>query len=246
MQGEILIAIKRLRESIISGDEEAARAAARAALDALGDGNPMELIVEAIQPALETIGEEFRSEAIFLPELILSGDAAQAATDVILPMLSGGAGVQIGIVIIGSPKGDLHDIGKNIVGALLKAYGYRVVDLGVDVTPNEFVKAAEREKADIIAVSTLLSTCLPYQREIIRLLCDMQARGRFFVVCGGGPVTPEWVREIGADGYGREATDAIELCRRLLEGSGVPPLTQPVIVGALRKRSEVRTDASPM
>ena len=238
---EIERLVTQLREAILAGDENTARETTHAAIRALGKGDPMTLIATAVQPALDVIGERFRSGEAYLPELILSGDAARASIEIILPLLADGSTIQKGIVVIGSPRGDLHDIGKNIVGALLTAYGYKVVDVGVDVAPHEFVKAAEREGALIIAASTLLSTCLPYQREIIHLLCDMQIRERFFVICGGGPVTPEWVEEIHADGYGREATDAIVLCNQLVSSELRPPLAQPIVVGALKRKREVQT-----
>ncbi len=146
MPADIQLAVRELREAILAGDEEAARAATRAAFDELGDGDPMQLIAAAVQPALEDVGKRFRSEEIFLPELILAGDAARVATEIILPRLPVGAVVQKGVVILGSPRGDLHDIGKNIVGAMLRAYGYRVVDLGVDVPPQRLCQGGSARR----------------------------------------------------------------------------------------------------
>jgi methylmalonyl-CoA mutase cobalamin-binding domain/chain len=229
--------VKELEQAILAGSEEEAIKLTKKAVERITDQDSVDLISCAIQPALNQIGDKFQSGDIYLPELMLSGYAAQAAIEIILSLVPSLEGVQKGTVVIGTPSGDMHDIGKNIVGALLTAYGYKLVDLGVDVSPNEFVRAAQKEKAEIIATSTLLSTCLPYQREIINLLKDMNCREDFYVICGGGPVTPEWVSEIKADGYGREANDAVSLCNALMSHQIAPPLASPQIYGALKKKS---------
>ena len=139
-----------------------------------------------------------------------------------------------GKVVIGTIQGDLHDIGKNVVAALLSANGLEVVDLGTDVTPRKYVEAAKREGANIIAISTLLTTSLPFHREIVRLLQDTHTRQDYFVVVGGGPVNAEWAEKIGADGYGRDAHDAVKLCRYLSTEDLKPPLAKPIVIGSLQ------------
>lgn len=237
MDQEFAKRIAELKEAILVGDETAAADTTRLAIEQLGDHEAIDLISDAVRPALDLAGEKFQAGEMYLPELMLAGYAAQVAIELILPLLPSPESALKGTVVIGSPTGDLHDIGKNIVSALLTAHGFKVVDLGVDVPPSGFIKSAQKEGTDIIAVSTLLSTCLPYQREIVNLLSDMGCRDQFYVICGGGPVTPEWVQEIRADGYGREAADAVALCDSLLSHRLPPPLPQPRILGALRRKT---------
>ena len=133
-----------------------------------------------------------------------------------------------GKVVIATATGDIHDIGKNIVSALLTVSGFEVFDLGVNVDVKQILHKADEVKADIIALSTLLSTSLPYQRDVLRYLNDAGKRDRYFVIVGGGPVAPDWARQIGADGYGRTAAHAVDLCKKLVSG-GKPPLAEPLV-----------------
>ncbi len=223
--------LEALKTAVIEGDEDSSAAAAGAAIES--GIQPMEIIKKGISPAMEVVGDAFETGEAFLPELILSGDAARSALDLILPNISTDDPHAVqGTVVIGTIFGDAHDIGKNIVGAILAAHGIKVIDLGINVPPREYVEAALREEATIIAVSSLITTSLPYHREIVKLLVDRGERAKFFVIVGGGPVTPEWAAEIGADGYGRDARDAALVCQQLLEGKA-PPLDEPIVVGGL-------------
>jgi len=222
-----------LMAAVVDGEEEDSAAAAQAALDAGLD--PLTLVNEAIQKPLEKVGKDFESGDCYLPELILVGDAARAASDVIMPHISAEdmAGSLQGKVVIGVVSGDLHDIGKNIVAAFLAAQGLKVVDLGTDVSPKEFVETVVRENAEYLIISTLLSTSRPFYRQIVQLLEARNKRTETFVLVGGGPVTPKWAAEIGADGYGRDAKDAVDLCRLLSDMVQKPPLSEPILVNAL-------------
>ena len=225
--------IPALLAAVTNGDDVEAARIAEAGLSAGLD--PLALVKDGIQPALERIGQQFQCGQLFLPELILAGDAATAALDVIKPRLVSAAGGSArGKVVIGTIQGDLHDIGKNVVGALLTAHGFQVVDLGTDVTPKKYVETAQGEKASIIAISSLLTTALPYHEDVVRLLQDLGRRQNHFVIVGGGPVNPQWATQIGADGYGRDAQDAVELCQALLETDEKPPLKQPLCFGTLK------------
>jgi methylmalonyl-CoA mutase cobalamin-binding domain/chain len=133
-----------------------------------------------------------------------------------------------GRVVLGTVSGDLHDIGKNLVATMLTVGGFGVTDLGVNVSPLEFVKAAREQRANILALSSLMTASLPYQREVIDLLSEMGQRENYYVIVGGGPVTPEFARQIGADGWAENAAQATGLCRRLVE-SGKSPGTETVI-----------------
>jgi methylmalonyl-CoA mutase cobalamin-binding domain/chain len=225
--------IDALRQVIVDGDEEEAPLKARAAIEAGVD--PSTLIKQAINEPMEDVGKAFQDGDIFLPELIMIGDAARAASDVIVPHISvedldASAG---GTVVIGTIQGDMHDIGKNIVAAYLMATGFKVKDLGTDVTPKDFVRAVVDEKADVVAISTLLSTTQPLFANIVKTLVDSGQREKVYVVVGGGPVTPEWAADIGADGYGRDAGDAAELTRQVLGSDKKPPFDKPLVLGAL-------------
>jgi methanogenic corrinoid protein MtbC1 len=226
--------IAKMKAAVIEGEEEEARAIAVTAIQELKIDDPIRLVREGIQPAMDKVGKDFETGEAFLPNLMCAGDAAIEALEIILPALQGDDSALRGVVVLGTVFGDLHDIGKNITSAILTANGFKVIDLGVNVAAREFVDAAEKAGAQIIATSTLLSTCLPYQRELVNLLKDSGRREKFFVICGGGPVTPEWVAEIGADGYGREAASAVSLCSQLLTGEYSAPLEAPIIEGALK------------
>lgn len=226
--------IKKLSEAVAEGEEEEAAEFAEQAVAA--EIAPMVLVKQAIQPAMDIVGKRFEDGDAYLPELILAGDAARAALDKIIPEISGEEeAAEQGTVVIGTLFGDNHDIGKNIVSAILAAHGFKIVDLGINVPPKDYVAAAEKENANIIAASTLITTSLPYQRQIVQLLKDMGKRDKYYFIVGGGPVTPEWAQEIGADGYGRDANDAAAVCRKLLEGDENPPLQKAVIEGALKR-----------
>lgn len=234
MSNETELAL-RLRNAVAEGDDIEA---SRATEEALAAGmSPLALVNGSIQDALNEVGAKFEVGDLYLPELILAGDAAAAALAILKPHLSTGqtdSRMGRGKVVIGTIQGDLHDIGKNVVGALLSANGVEVVDLGTDVTPRKYIEAAKREGANIIAISTLLTTSLPFHREIVRLLQDMHMRNDYFVIVGGGPVNADWAEKIGADGYGRDAHDAVKLCRYLISEDVKPPLAKPITFGALQ------------
>ena len=207
MSNEVDLAL-RLRNAVAEGDDIEAAEAAEAALAA--GLSPMALVNESIQDALNEIGGKFEAGDLYLPELILAGDAAAAALAVLKPHLTAGqsGSASRGKVVIGTIQGDLHDIGKNVVAALLSANGIEVVDLGTDVTPRKYVDAAKREGATIIAISTLLTTSLPFHRELVRLLQDTHTPAELFRRRGGGPVNAEWAKRSA-----RTATVAMHMTR---------------------------------
>ncbi len=228
------LSIERLKQAILEGDEVAS---ARLASEAIALGaSPTDLIKNAINDPMEKVGKDFQNGDIYLPELIMIGDASRAASDVIIPHISVHENdtKKGGLILIGTIQGDMHDIGKNIVAAFLTASGFKVKDLGTNITPKEFINAARENNASAIAISTLLSTTLPLFGDIVHLLEDSGLREKVFVMVGGGPVTPDWAAGIGADGYGRDAADAVDLARRLLLEDLTPRLAQPIVLGSLR------------
>ena len=205
-----------LRDAILGLEKEKAEAISR---EALGAGiDPHSLIDEVIKPTADEIGDRFDREEYFLPQLMLSGEALEAAMAVLLTAIPSAEHEAKQVVVMGTVKGDIHSIGKNIVAMMLRTGGFEVHDLGVDIESREFVRAAVARDADLIALSSLLTTTLPYQREVIEELESQGLRDRFRVLIGGGPATQQWADEIGADGYGKDATEALKAAKKIMEG----------------------------
>ncbi|HEY82866.1 MAG TPA: hypothetical protein G4O01_06205 [Dehalococcoidia bacterium] len=202
---------QRLSEAIISGDRNKLLAIVE---EALREGiAPSDIIERGMSPGMREVGERFARYEIYLPEMMMAAEAWEGAMKVLEPRLleAGGGQKRVGRVVLGTVKGDIHSIGKNIVGAMLKMSGFEVFDLGVDVAASAFVTKAEEFEADIIAASALMSTTIPQQRSIIEHLEARGVRQRYCVLVGGGSATQEWADSIGADGYGRTAGDAVAL-----------------------------------
>jgi 5-methyltetrahydrofolate--homocysteine methyltransferase len=205
-----------LREALINGDSDTSINLTRRALDQ--GVLPLDLIQQVIVPTLTKIGQDFQDFVIFLPELMAAGDAAEKITGILEEvMVSSGHSIQpLGTVVIGTVEYDVHDIGKNIVSTLLRAHGFKVMDLGRDVAPSAFLEAAQKEKADIIAMSSLMTTTRPSTRSTINLFTEVNLREQYKFIVGGGCITQEWANEIGADGYAPDAASAVELCKSIL------------------------------
>jgi len=199
-----------LKQAIISGNRDQAKALTQKALD---EGvEPRTIVVDGIAAAMEVVGEKFRSNEFFVPELLI----AQRAMKQALGLMSSESVDYLGTVVIGTVKGDLHDIGKNLVAAMLEGAGFKVVDLTVDVSPDAFVKAAQENSANIIAMSALLTTTMGSMRETVRALEGAGLKGKTKVLIGGAPVTQSYADEIKADGYAPDAASAVEKAKALL------------------------------
>ena len=208
--------IEELRLSIEEGDDERAREAAKACLEA--GVSPMEAVEQGLREGLRIVGERFERLEAFLPEMMMASDAGNAVMEVLEPALveCGKQAEVTGTVVVGSAKGDIHSIGKNIVVMLLKLAGFTVHDVGENVAATTFVEEARKRKADIIAISALMTSTMPGQRDVINILRDIGERDRFAVIVGGAPTTNAWADEIGADGYRETAPGAVDLCRSLV------------------------------
>jgi 5-methyltetrahydrofolate--homocysteine methyltransferase len=182
---------------------------------------PKEILDRHILAGLEEIGQKFEKNEIFVPELLISSRAAKAALARIQPLLVSQGVKPRGTVVIGTVKGDLHDIGKNLVASLLSGSGFEVVDLGVNVAPEGFLAAAQDHRADIVALSALLTTTMPAMKATIDTLENAQMRQKTKVIIGGAPVTEGYAREIGADGFGSDAHSAVAVARNLVDGHGL-------------------------
>ncbi len=206
--------LEELQGRVIAGDAPGARALVEGAL---ADGVAAEQIVdEGLVAAMQVVGERFGRGEIYVPEMLLAARAMQGCLDVAAPYLAADAGPSAGTVVLGTVKGDVHDIGKNIVGIMFKGSGFVVHDLGVDVPVERFVDAVQELKPDVVGLSALLTTTMPGMRAVIEGLESAGLRDRVKVLVGGAPVTEEFASSIGADGYGRDAGAAAEVARQLV------------------------------
>ncbi len=209
--------LESMATAIIEGDEDMAKEGAQNALDT-GIG-PLEALEQGFSKGMDVIGARFGTGEAFLPELLMAANAFNAAMEIIKPALESSqqqAG-KVGTVVLAAVKGDVHSIGKNIVATMMEINGFEVVDLGIDQPSLNVIEAAEKNKADIIALSSLMTTTMPYQREVIDTLTEMKIRDKYAVLVGGGPVNQRWADEIGADGYGNTAVDAVDVAKTLLK-----------------------------
>jgi len=190
------------------------------AKEMLGKGiEPLALVQEALVPTLTDVGQKFQNFEIYLPELMMAGEAAERVTTLLEETMlkAGKPSVSFGTIVLGQVEGDIHDIGRNIVSILLKSHGFKVIDLGRDVAASAFLEAAQKEKADIIGLSALMTTALPAQRRTIHLFEEVGVRSQFKLIIGGGATNQGWADEIGADGYAPDAASAVDLCKILLD-----------------------------
>jgi corrinoid protein of di/trimethylamine methyltransferase len=214
MSGDELFAA--MTRSIVEGDEEDA---ARLAGEALAGGiEPLEAINRGFVPGLNEVGEAFSSREVFLPDLVRAGVAMKRAMGVLGPELTrrGAALASSGTVVIGTVKGDIHEIGKNLVATMMSANGFTVHDLGVDVPPESFIAKAKEVKADIVGLSALLTTTMPQQARVVHLLREARMAPEIKVIVGGASVTRDWVDKIGADGSSMDAVGAVQVAQNLL------------------------------
>ena len=209
--------LQQMKEAIIDGDSEKAAALAQTALDQ--DMSPLEALEKGFSQGMSVLGEQFEKEECFLPELLLAEEAMNAAVEVFKPKI---AELKTempskGKVVFGVIQGDVHDIGKNIIKLFLTVSGYEVIDLGRDVPVRKFIETAQKENADIIAASALMTTTMIYMPELIKQLGERGIRDQFKVMVGGAPVVRSWAEEIGSDGYGRTTSEALSEAERLVE-----------------------------
>jgi 5-methyltetrahydrofolate--homocysteine methyltransferase len=182
-----------------------------------GGVRPAEFFPNAIIPAMDEVGRRMRECEFFIPEVLIAARAARGATDILRPLLVGDETVRsAGTVVCGTIKGDLHDIGKNIVAMMLESAGFRIVDLGVDVGPEKIIPAVREHQANIVAMSALLTTTMVNMKAVIEALGAAGLRDKVKVMVGGAPVTDTWAKSIGADGYGKDAPAAVDLARQLV------------------------------
>jgi corrinoid protein of di/trimethylamine methyltransferase len=208
---------KEMADAVIAGLPDRARELANEALRA--EIEPLTAIEHGFKPGMDVVGEGFANGELFIPDLMMSGEAMKAAIATLEPELMKRKQQRrvLGRVVIGTVEGDIHEIGKTLVSTMLAANGFEVHDLGVDVSPQRFVDAVREVNAGVVGLSTLLTTTMLNQEAVIHNLEEAGLREQVKVIVGGVPTSPEWAREIGADAYAENATEAVEVVRRLCQ-----------------------------
>lgn len=207
--------LNELYEAILKGNQKVALEVTK---NALAESiSPKVLIDEYLIKAMEEIGRRFEAHKAFVPELLMAGRAMKSSLTLIQPLLKGEeASVSMGTVVIGTVKGDLHDIGKNLVGSMFEGCGFKVIDLGVDVDAAKFVNAVKENDAKIVGLSALLTTTMPYMKVVVEALVEAGLRDKVKVMVGGAPVSAGFAVEVGADGYSDSANSAVIKAKELL------------------------------
>jgi len=198
----------KISEAVVAGKIQEIIELTQRALQ--GGSQADEILHEGLLPGMDVVGQRFKAAEMFIPEVLRSAKTMAASMEILRPLLSDSNAAGSGTVVIGTMEGDLHDIGKNLVGMMLEGAGFTIVDLGTDVKPQAFVDAVKEHKPKIVGMSALLTTTMPKMGETINALKEAGIRGQIKVMAGGAPVTQDFVDEIGADAYGSNATAAVE------------------------------------
>ena len=210
-----MVELKELQEALFRGDVSKVKEITQRAL--LERIDPKEILEQGLIKGMDVVGIKFKNNEIFLPEVLLASRAMNGGLELLQPKLIKSGVKAVGKVIIGTAKGDLHDIGKNLVAMMLRGGGFEVIDLGIDVSPEKFLKAAQEHKPDIVGISALLTTTMIGMMDVITILKRAGLRDKVKVMIGGAPVTQEFADEIGAEGYAPDAASAVDKARELVK-----------------------------
>lgn len=206
--------LRQISEALQTGSiEKVATLTKKAIEEKVG---PSDVLDKGLIAGMSVIGEKYKKHEIFLPEVLLAAKAMYGGMDILKPMFLKDEMPTKGSVVIGTVQGDIHDIGKNLVGIMLRGAGFRVIDLGKDVPPERFIGAAKKENAEVIGMSALLTTTMPIMKKVIELVKKEGLDGKVKTIIGGAPVSAEYARHIGADAYGYDSMNAVESIRRLV------------------------------
>jgi 5-methyltetrahydrofolate--homocysteine methyltransferase len=206
--------LSQISQSLQAGEDDQVAELTR---DAIQQGVPPKDILDTgLVAGMAVVGERFKAHEIFLPEVLMAARAMYAGMDLLKPLLIEEGIPSVGKVVLGSVQGDLHDIGKNLVGIMLKGAGFEVIDLGNDVAPESFVKAAKEHDASVIGMSALLTTTMPVMKNVVDLVKEEGLTGRVRTIVGGAPVSADFARQIGADAYGFDAANAVDRVKSLV------------------------------
>jgi 5-methyltetrahydrofolate--homocysteine methyltransferase len=209
-----MINFKELAQGVIAGNEVKVKELVTAFINQGVD--PLEIIDRGLISGMNVVGTRFKNGEMFVPEVLMAARAMNKGLELVKPLLAGKDLPSAGKVVLGTVKGDLHDIGKNLVGMMMESGGLTVVNLGVDVAPEKFIEAVKEYKPQIVAMSALLTTTMLHMKDTIELLKEEGLKDQVKVIVGGAPVSNDFAREIGADGYAPDAASATELCKSLI------------------------------
>ena len=205
---------KQLNESVIAGNRNVAAELTQKLLD---EGKAAkEILDNGLLPAMAVVGDKFEKGEFFIPEMLMAARAMNAGLDLLKPLLETSDVEPVARVVMGTVKGDIHDIGKNLVGMMLRGAGFEVIDAGVDVPPEKFIEMAKANNADIVGLSALLTTTMPSMKDIIEAFRESGIRDQVKIMIGGAPVTEDYAESIGADGYSANAASAVHLAKKLI------------------------------
>jgi 5-methyltetrahydrofolate--homocysteine methyltransferase len=208
------MSLESIYDAVLNGNAPAANAETQAELDA---GISAEVILnQACIPAMTEVGRLFEIGEKFVPEMLISARAMSAATAILKPLLAEEGVQQIGSVVIGTVAGDLHDIGKNLVGIMLEGAGFAIYDLGTDISPQQFIDVIEKQEVDLIGLSALLTTTMPMMETTIQAISEAGLRSQVKIMIGGAPITKEYADKVGADGFAPDASQATKLAIDLI------------------------------
>ena len=208
--------ILNLKKEVLRGEATKIKELVKKAID---QGlAPLEILEKALRPAMEEVGKKFENLEIFLPDMMKAAEAMTAGTETLRPYLGpGNADIKKGLILLGTVEGDVHEIGKNIVRIMLEGVGFKVIDLGYDVPVLTFVEKVKELNPDILGMSALMTTTMVHMPRVIKELQDRDLKKKVKIIVGGAPVLPDWAEKIGADGYGENAGEAVNLVRRLVK-----------------------------
>jgi len=206
---------KSIYQGIVAGDANTVKQEVQVAVDA--GFSAEDILKQGLVPAMREVGELFEKGEYYVPEMLISARAMQRGLEILKPLLASAEVDPSGTVVLGTVKGDLHDIGKNLVGMMLEGAGFSLIDLGTDVSADQFVQTVQKNQPDIVAMSALLTTTMPAMKTTVDALSDAGLRGQVKIMIGGAPVTEEYAKNIGADGFAPDASRAASLALKLLE-----------------------------
>ena len=210
------MSFEELSDMVLKGDNKGSEQWTK---DALAAGvAPKEIIDKGLVPGMDVVGQRFKSNEFHMPEVLVAARAMKASMELVRPLISSEDSAAAGKVVIGTVQGDLHDIGKNLVGMMLEGAGFEVHDLGVDVSPQAFVEKAEAESAGVVCLSALLTTTMPMMRNVVEAIEEAEIRGNVKVLIGGAPVSQAYADQIKADGYAPDGASAVDLAKSLMAG----------------------------
>ncbi len=195
-----------LKEEVVAETEEALKRGF----------SPQDILDKGLVAGMDIVGVDFRDGILFVPEVLMAANAMKAAMELLRPLLTASGASRIGTMVIGTVKGDIHDIGKNLVGMMMEGAGLEVVDLGINVDADKFIQAVREHQPEILGMSALLTTTMPYMKTVVDALGEEGLRDDIYVMVGGAPITESFAQEVGADAYGRDAAVSVEIARAYL------------------------------